>query len=89
VIFASGLKYIGIGTTTLGWIMCAVLLTAAIWWLAWTQPWANGKAPARQAAPAPSAAERPPEGVIAERSQGPTVPTSAPDRANGQVARRR
>ena len=26
VIFASGLKYVGVGTTALGWILCAVLL---------------------------------------------------------------
>ena len=26
VIFASGLKYVGVGTTTLGWILCIVLL---------------------------------------------------------------
>src|SRR4029077_4069943 len=28
VIFASGLKYIGVATTVLGWVLCAVLLTA-------------------------------------------------------------
>ena len=26
VIFASGLKYVGVGTTALGWVLCAVLL---------------------------------------------------------------
>ena len=30
VIFASGLKYIGVATTALGWILCAVLLTARL-----------------------------------------------------------
>jgi uncharacterized membrane protein YfcA len=39
VIFASGLKYIGVGTTTLGWILCAVLLGAASFWLASARPW--------------------------------------------------
>jgi hypothetical protein len=32
VIFASGLKYVGVGTTTLGWVLCALLLVAAALW---------------------------------------------------------
>ena len=39
VIFASGLKYAGVGTTALGWILCAVLLTAGATWLALARPW--------------------------------------------------
>ena len=39
VIFASGLKYVGVGTTLLGWILCAVLLGAAVLWLAYYRPW--------------------------------------------------
>lgn len=42
VIFASGLKYVGVSTTALGWVLCAVLLGAAAVWLARTQPWRNG-----------------------------------------------
>jgi uncharacterized membrane protein YfcA len=42
VIFASGLKYIGVGTTTLGWILCAVLLAVGGGWLAYARPWRNG-----------------------------------------------
>jgi hypothetical protein len=38
VIFASGLKYVGVGTAALGWTLCAVLLLAALIWLAATQP---------------------------------------------------
>lgn len=36
VIFASGLKYVGLGTTALGWVLCSTLLAgAALWvWLA-------------------------------------------------------
>ncbi len=34
VIAASGLKYVGLGTTTLGWVLCAILLAAAITWYA-------------------------------------------------------
>jgi uncharacterized protein len=39
VIFASGLKYVGVGTTALGWILCAVLLAGAVAWTASTRPW--------------------------------------------------
>jgi hypothetical protein len=41
VIFASGLKYVGLGTTALGWTLCVVLLAAAIVWLATTRPWSQ------------------------------------------------
>ncbi len=43
VIFASGLKYVGIGTTALGWTLCAVALAGAGYWLARAQPWRNGR----------------------------------------------
>ena len=33
VIFASGLKYVGLGTTALGWVLCGVLLAAASAWM--------------------------------------------------------
>ncbi|HEY5319164.1 MAG TPA: sulfite exporter TauE/SafE family protein [Solirubrobacteraceae bacterium] len=39
VIFASGLKYVGMGTTALGWALCAVLLLGAVLWLASARPW--------------------------------------------------
>src|SRR5271169_1013246 len=42
VIFASGLKYVGVGTTALGWILCAILLAAAVLWLAYARPWEKG-----------------------------------------------
>jgi uncharacterized membrane protein YfcA len=38
VIAASGLKYIGLGTTALGWTLCAILLVAAVIWLAYVRP---------------------------------------------------
>ncbi len=46
VIFASGLKYVGIGTTALGWILCAVLLAMGTLWLARSRPWRTQEAPA-------------------------------------------
>jgi uncharacterized membrane protein YfcA len=39
VIFASGLKYVGMGTTQLGWTLCGVLLAAAVVWAVLTRPW--------------------------------------------------
>ncbi len=39
VIFASGLKYVGLGTTALGWTLCATLLAAALVWAAYKRPW--------------------------------------------------
>ncbi len=39
VIFASGLKYVGVGTTALGWILCATLLALAVGWAAYKRPW--------------------------------------------------
>jgi hypothetical protein len=41
VIFASGLKYVGLKTTTLGWSLCATLLVAAGGWMALARPWKN------------------------------------------------
>jgi uncharacterized membrane protein YfcA len=39
VIFASGLKYVGLGTTALGWTLCVTLLAVAIGWAAYKRPW--------------------------------------------------
>jgi uncharacterized protein len=39
VIFASGLKYAGLGTSELGWTLCATLLIAAGAWLVYARPW--------------------------------------------------
>jgi uncharacterized protein len=41
VIFASGLKYVGVGTTALGWILCVVLFAALAVWLTYVRPWRN------------------------------------------------
>jgi len=38
VIAASGLKYVGVGTTALGWILCAILFCAGAVWLAYIRP---------------------------------------------------
>jgi hypothetical protein len=39
VIFASGLKYAGVGTTALGWVLCGTLLAAGSFWLFYGRPW--------------------------------------------------
>ena len=39
VIFASGLKYVGLQTTALGWVLCATLLAVAVLWLVFARPW--------------------------------------------------
>jgi uncharacterized membrane protein YfcA len=39
VIFASGLKYVGVPTTTMGWILCLMLLAAAVAWMVLARPW--------------------------------------------------
>jgi len=38
VIFASGLKYVGVPVAALGWILGTILLAAVVW-LAWSRPW--------------------------------------------------
>jgi uncharacterized membrane protein YfcA len=48
VVAASGLKYVGVGTTALGWILCGILLLVASAWLVSKRPW-------QAAAPMPSA----------------------------------
>jgi len=44
VIFASGLKYVGVGATALGWVLCAVLLAGGALWLVQARPWQTGAA---------------------------------------------
>jgi len=54
VIAASGLKYVGVETTTLGWLLCAMLLLGVSLWLAIAQPW---RRPEDRQALAPSEAD--------------------------------
>src|ERR1017187_2619591 len=51
VIFASGLKYVGVGTTALGWILCVLALGGALYWLVLVRPWRNGKTTAADPGP--------------------------------------
>jgi uncharacterized membrane protein YfcA len=43
VIFASGLKYVGLGTTQLGWTLVGVLGAGFLAWLALARPWEKVK----------------------------------------------
>ena len=44
VIFASGLKYVGVGTTALGWILVIVVLGGGATWLFLARPWQGSDA---------------------------------------------
>jgi uncharacterized protein len=57
VIAASGLKYVGLGTTALGWVLCGTLLVAGVIWLAYVRPRQN--AAHALETPSPTAAEGP------------------------------
>jgi uncharacterized protein len=50
VIFASGLKYAGMGTTELGWTLAGITLACAGYWAATTRPWEKSAGPTRPAA---------------------------------------
>ena len=45
VIFASGLKYVGLSTTALGWVLCSVLLVLASAWVVLTRPFSRAPDP--------------------------------------------
>ena len=84
VIFASGLKYIGVGTTALGWTLCAVALGGGAYWLIRTRPWVNGR-PAvlagGQGADSADSRARPPNGRAADSRAGPPNGRAADSRA--------
>jgi hypothetical protein len=44
-ILASGLKYVGLDTTTLGWVLCGTLLAGACAWLVSAKPWTSHAVP--------------------------------------------
>jgi len=87
VIFASGLKYVGVGTTLLGWILCAVALTGGAYWLFRTQPWRNGNG--KLAVATPNGAGRATgeaTGGPGAGSPGAVTPGATPPGGNGQAA---
>ncbi len=76
VIFASGLKYVGVGTEELGWILVATLLVAFIVWLVLKNPLAAPAAVGAGPGPAPGEPDtaRPPQEAPAP--DGPAVATA-------------
>jgi uncharacterized membrane protein YfcA len=70
VIFVSGLKYVGVPTTALGWTMAALLVVAVVW-LGWARPWRGAERPA--------AGPEQPAGAEQEQSlAGPPGPPGPP-----------
>ncbi len=67
VIFASGLKYVGVGTTALGWTLASVLVVAAAVWLAWRTPW-RGRAASATPSGGPAAAVVAPQAAAAREA---------------------
>ena len=43
VVAASGLKYVGVGTEALGWILVAILMSGAAFWAVTKKPWAPAR----------------------------------------------
>ena len=81
VIFASGLKYAGLGTTQLGWTLCAVLLAVAVVWAYVARPWIKNPQPE------PVAADQELKGSADEfnHSEGGTVATLLPHEPVGEA----
>ena len=57
VILVSGLKYVGVPTTALGWTMAALLAVAVVW-LCWARPWRGAERSAGPDQPAAAAQEQ-------------------------------
>jgi hypothetical protein len=73
VVGASGLKYVGVGTTTLGWLLCAALLVTGCVWLVSRRPWQRL---------GPDALEEPPPALGSRRplvADLPLIRTEAPE----------
>ncbi len=76
VILASGLKYVGVGTTALGWTLAGVLAASLGGWLAWKQPWRD-----RAAGPAVMEANPvQPQAAVAPKAGAPDRDKAPSDR---------
>jgi uncharacterized membrane protein YfcA len=67
VIFASGLKYVGVGTTALGWILVSTLFAIALIWVLYVRPWQAGVGLGDDDALAPPTASGAPSGGAGQR----------------------
>jgi len=80
VILASGLKYAGLGTDVLAWVMGAVVLAAAGYWFVWMWPErTRPDGPPAAAAPDGSPAASAPDGWSADSGAAPDVPADPVD----------
>jgi uncharacterized membrane protein YfcA len=70
VIFASGLKYVGLGTTALGWTLVSVLGVVLLLWLILAQPW--------KAAPVVPTSTREPVEPTIDSATPPAAPDALP-----------
>jgi uncharacterized membrane protein YfcA len=70
VIFASGLKYVGLGTTALGWTLVSVLGVVLLLWLILAQPW-------KTAPVVPTSTREPAEPAI-DSATPPAAPDALP-----------
>ena len=67
VIFASGLKYIGLDATALGWTLCAVLALVGGVFLTITKPWQTAASPSPTPPPLPAGSAGAADSIEAER----------------------
>jgi uncharacterized membrane protein YfcA len=89
VIFASGLKYVGVGTTALGWILCVVALAGGAYWLARVRPWENGRGPGSPAdGPPPAGVTSGPGPADGQRAAPPGGQRAAPGNGHEPVPAR-
>jgi uncharacterized membrane protein YfcA len=89
VIFASGLKYVGVGTTALGWILCVVALAGGAYWLARVRPWENGRGPGSPAeGPPPAGMTSGPGPADGQRAAPPGGQRAAPGNGHEPVPAR-
>jgi len=87
VIFASGLKYAGLGTMASGWVLCTTLLGAGVLWLAYIRPRRAGVGDEAQGAARRAHATDPPVAVCAGSGAPRAVvsPRARGRRADGWV----
>jgi uncharacterized protein len=78
VIFASGLKYVGVPTTALGITLAAVAVAGLSFWLVRSQPWHREPAPAAATAAAPATPDHQAVAGSANGERGPAVTAATP-----------
>jgi uncharacterized protein len=81
VILASGLKYVGLHTTALGWTLCALLLLLGAWWLFYERPRRAGAPtlvppPPADQAPATATAADPAPAAASAANRAPLEPVA-------------